>query len=63
MKILGRAVRSTYFFVGFLYRIGLLDFSLDDLVTLATMYLQSITWQLCSARTLVIIANNDVSFI
>ena len=68
MKILVRAVRSldfiflSFFFVGFLYRIGLLDFSLEDLITLATMYLHSITWQLCSPRTLVIIANNDVSF-
>ena len=51
------------FFVAFLYCIGLLDFSLDELITLATMYLQSITWQLCSPGTLVIIANNDVSFI
>ena len=68
MKILVRAVRSldfiflSFFFVGFLYRFVLLDFSLEDLITLAIMYLHSITWQLCSPRTLVIIANNDVSF-
>ena len=63
MKTLDPAVRSIYFillsfFVGFRYRDGLLDFFLDDLITFATMYLQSITWQLCCPRTLVIIANN-----
>ena len=38
---------SWFFFVGFLDCVGLLDFSLDDLITFATMYLQSITWNSC----------------